>query len=94
MNCALLKSASLLLRAKALIRLCVAAACWFIASGPAQAQTPYVLPPRNVDDILAVLEQYKPDPTLAERRRAAASRQPPAVADKVNLDPVSFPLST
>ncbi|MCX7167473.1 MAG: CHAT domain-containing protein [Rhodocyclales bacterium] len=43
---------------------------------PAFAQTPPV-PPRNVADILAVLDQYKPDPAAVAKLRAQAEAQPP-----------------
>ncbi len=33
-------------------------------------------PPRNVDDILAVLDQYKPDPSIAQKRRQIADAPP------------------
>ena len=70
---------------EALLHACAVALLWLISCGPAQAQTSYMLPPRNVDDILAVLEQYKPDPTVAEKARAAASRLPPETTDKAEL---------
>ncbi|MDK9701753.1 MAG: CHAT domain-containing protein [Sulfuritalea sp.] len=41
-----------------------------------QAQTPPV-PPRNVADILAVLDQYKRDPEAVAKLRAQAEAQPP-----------------
>ncbi|HZQ74667.1 MAG TPA: CHAT domain-containing protein [Burkholderiales bacterium] len=45
----------------------------------------YVPPPRNVDDILAVLGQYKPDPEAVRKRTETANRQPPATDDKQAL---------
>ena len=44
----------------------------------ARAQTP-AAPPRTVEDILAVLDQYKPDPAAVEKLRAIADSQPPAI---------------
>ena len=49
------------------------------ASG-ALAQTPPA-PPRTVEDILVVLDQYQPDPAEVEKLRAAAAAEPP-VTDK------------
>jgi hypothetical protein len=43
---------------------------------PALAQTTPA-PPRNVADILAVLDQYKPDPEATAKLRALAEAQPP-----------------
>ena len=47
----------------------------FLATN-ALAQNPPASP-RTVEDILAVLEQYKPDPTAVEKLRAAAMAEPP-----------------
>jgi CHAT domain-containing protein len=57
----------------------VAAVVLFVAgSALAQAQGTYTPPPRTVEDILAVLDQYKPDPAVAERARADLTAQSPA----------------
>jgi CHAT domain-containing protein len=42
-------------------------------------------PPRNVDDVLAVLEQYKPDPAAIERLRAAVGATPPSTENRQQL---------
>ena len=85
MNCSIPKSFSRLLRSGALLQVCVFAAWWLMTLRPAHGQSVYTPPPRTVEDILAVLDQYKPDPTVAEKARAAASRQPPATANKADL---------
>jgi CHAT domain-containing protein len=41
----------------------------------------YAPAPRSVDDILAVLEQYKPDPAKVEERTRAANLEPPVTDD-------------
>ena len=38
-------------------------------------------PPRSVADVLAVLDQFKPDPNLSASRQAAAALAPPASLD-------------
>lgn len=48
------------------------------------AQTPPA-PPRNVDDILAILEHYKPDPVAVEQLRAAVAAEPPATDNRQDL---------
>ena len=42
-------------------------------------------PPRTVEDILAVLDQYKRDPAAVERLRAAATAKPPDTANRQDL---------
>ena len=42
-------------------------------------------PPRSVADVLAVLDQYKPDPEIVSRLKAEVSRQPPQTTDRVDL---------
>jgi CHAT domain-containing protein len=42
-------------------------------------------PPRSVADVLAVLEQYKPDPEQVNRLKAEVAKQPPQTADPVDL---------
>src|SRR5882672_325229 len=42
-------------------------------------------PPRSTADILAVLEQYKPDPAAMARLRQIAARMPPSTGDPVDL---------
>jgi CHAT domain-containing protein len=56
-------------------RLFVAAALLLTAIN-GQAQAPAV-PPRNVADILAVLDQYQPDPAAVAKLRAQAEAKPP-----------------
>ena len=56
----------------------VAAVCCF----EARAQS---APPRSIDDLLKVLDHYKPDPKVAEKARADADRQPPNTDDKKDL---------
>lgn len=43
------------------------------------------LPPRNVDDVLAILEQYRPDTAAVEKARAELSTQPPQGAGRNDL---------
>lgn len=42
----------------------------------------YTAPPRNVDDVLAVLDEYKPDPAAMARRTEALKRTPPSGENK------------
>lgn len=49
-----------------------------------QAQTPPV-PPRSVADILAVLDQYKPDPVAMAKLRTQAETQPPDTKHEQDL---------
>ena len=42
-------------------------------------------PPRSIDDLLKVLDHYKPDPKIAEQARAAADAQPPNTQDRKDL---------
>ncbi len=51
-----------------------------VLSRSALAQTTYAPPPRTVEDILAVLDQYKPNPDAAQKAHEALERQPPAGA--------------
>lgn len=60
------------------------AAALMLAAIRGQAQTPPA-PPRNVADILAVLDQYKPDSAAVETSTAAASALPPVVGDLSDL---------
>jgi hypothetical protein len=50
-----------------------------------EAMTTLMPPPRTVDDILAVLDQYKPDPGKAAQNQAQAHAQPPASTDPRTL---------
>ncbi|MBK8063259.1 MAG: hypothetical protein IPK29_03625 [Betaproteobacteria bacterium] len=61
------------------------------AQAPAQAPAPApatqpAAPPRSVDDILALLDQYRPDPAAIARLQAALDISPPAV-DAQTADP-------
>ena len=49
------------------------------------AGTQLAQPPRTVEDILAVLDQYQPDPAVVQRLREQAERQPPATEDRAEL---------
>lgn len=52
----------------------VAAVALFVAgSALAQTQGTYSPPPRTIDDVLAVLDQYKPDPKVARKVIAFAT---------------------
>jgi CHAT domain-containing protein len=42
-------------------------------------------PPRSVADVLAVLDQYKPDPEKVNRLKAEVAKPPPQTTDKVDL---------
>jgi CHAT domain-containing protein len=56
-----------------------------VLQGPAQGQT-YQAPPRNVDDIFALLDQYTADPAVERKgllKRAAQA--PPETSDKIEL---------
>ena len=57
---------------------------WFLAAAlialPAFAQAP---PPRSVADVLAILDQHKPDPEKVSRLRELVASQPPDANDKV-----------
>lgn len=64
------------------VRLMLVAASLQFAHAPVWAQTP---PPRSIDDILKILEQYKPDPQKVERDRAAAAMHPPDTTDPTEL---------
>lgn len=55
----------------------------FLATG-VLAQTPPA-PPRTVEDILAVLDHYKPDPAAVEKLRTAAAAEPPATNNRQDL---------
>lgn len=48
------------------------------------AQTP-AAPPLDVNDIMAVLDQYKPDPVAVEKLRAEATAEPPATTNERDL---------
>ena len=58
------------------------AAALFATNAVAADYTP---PPRTVDDILAVLDEYKPDPSKTEQRNRAANAEPPTNVDKAVL---------
>jgi hypothetical protein len=60
------------------------AAVLLLAAIHGQAQTPPA-PPRNVADILAVLDQYKPDPAAVDKLRAQAEAQPPDTKNEKEL---------
>lgn len=55
------------------------------AFGCASALAQNAAPPRSIADILAVLEQHKPDPTVVSRLRTEADRLPPRTDDQVDL---------
>src|SRR5687768_3973914 len=65
-----------------MMRLAFIAGLVIRASG-AWAQT--APPPRSVADVLAVLDQYKPDPEKVRRLKAEVDRQPPQTTDRVDL---------
>lgn len=57
----------------------------------AAAETPsFVPPPRTVSDITALLDQERPDASVAARRRAMADGSPPANADDLVLSQFFF----
>ena len=67
------------------MRFCrLAAAVLLLSAGHGQAQTPSA-PPRNVADILAVLDQYKPDLEAVAKLRAQAEAQPSATTNGQEL---------
>ena len=41
--------------------------------------------PRSIEDVLKVLEHYKPDPAVAQQARAEADRPPPNTTDPIDL---------
>lgn len=55
----------------------------FLASNVLAQTAP--APPRTVEDILAVLDQYQPDPAAVERLRAAAVAEPPVTSNRQDL---------
>ena len=64
----------------------LAAASGFAAPASAQSeQEKYALPPRTVEDVVRALDQYRQDPAIAGRARAAARAQPPATQDARTL---------
>ena len=68
--------------AAAVLLLCLAA----VLVPPVQAQTTgTVPPPRAIGDVLAILDQQKPNPGLVDQRRRTAESQPPADAEGVEL---------
>lgn len=54
-------------------------------AGPPTSRAGQSAPPRTIQDITALLDQYKPDPKRAEAARAKASEQPPVAADAAAL---------
>jgi CHAT domain-containing protein len=53
--------------------------------GPVQGQT-FQAPPRNVDDIFALLDQYTVDPAVARKGQLnRAAQAPPETSDKIEL---------
>lgn len=56
-----------------------------VLSVSAFAQTAYAPPPRTIEDILVVLDQFKPDPALAENARAELNQEPPATGNAKEL---------
>src|SRR5687768_10993680 len=65
-----------------MMRLVIATAVVLFASGALSQGAP---PPRSVADVLAVLDQYKPDPEKVSRLKAEVDRQPPQTTDRVDL---------
>src|SRR5256885_2424251 len=59
------------------------AAALALAAFPALAQ--YTPPPRSTADILAVLDQYKPDAARINRLRDEVAKQPPPGGDAADL---------
>jgi CHAT domain-containing protein len=49
------------------------------------AGKPFVAPPRTIADITAILDQYQPDPTLAEKALALADQSVPNTTDAGTL---------
>lgn len=49
------------------------------------AGKPFVAPPRTIADITAILDQYKPDPTLAAKALALADQPVPSTTDAGTL---------
>jgi CHAT domain-containing protein len=54
-----------------------------LLAGAAVAQS--APPPRSIADVLAVLEEHKPDPEKVNRLRTEVVKQPPATSDPVEL---------
>jgi CHAT domain-containing protein len=52
---------------------------------PVTGRAQSAAPPRSTADILAILEEHKPDPVQLKRLREIADRQPPAAADRLDL---------
>lgn len=63
----------------------VAVALFVAGSALAQTQATYTPPPRTVDDVLAVFDEYRPDPKRVNELRARAAEQPPPNADPKSL---------
>jgi hypothetical protein len=53
----------------------------FATAAPAQTAPP----PRSMADVLAVLDQYKPDPQKVSRLKAEVAKPPPQTTDRVDL---------
>lgn len=63
-----------------IILACVGVAIAASAAATASAQGIFTPPPRTISDVIAVLEQQKPNEALVARRRQAAAAEPPAGA--------------
>jgi CHAT domain-containing protein len=55
------------------------------ALGSASALAQSAAPPRSIADILAVLDQHKPDPAVVSLLHIEADRQPPRTDDRLDL---------
>ena len=53
----------------------------FLSAAVAQSSPP----PRSIADVLAVLDQYRPDPEKVSRLKAEVAKQPPQTSDRVDL---------
>jgi CHAT domain-containing protein len=62
-----------------------AAGVCLLALSFAQAQTPSAAPPRAITDIIAILDQQKPDSEVVASRRRITESSPPAAANGVKL---------
>jgi CHAT domain-containing protein len=51
----------------------------------AAAVRPQQAPPRSAADIIAVLDEHKPDPSRVTRQREELEKQPPATTDRIDL---------
>jgi CHAT domain-containing protein/tetratricopeptide (TPR) repeat protein len=64
---------------------CFASALTAILLWPGFAGSAQVSVPRGIEDITALLDQYKPDPAAVEKLRATFNAQPPQTDDKLAL---------